>query len=822
MSPFLPLPARPLNISGTGSGGAALGGVISDGSGGTLGLVLNQAGAVTLGGTAANTYSGGTSISTGLVRLLGALALGNSAGALAVNGGTLDLNGNSVNVNGLSGAAGTIYNNAGSGVATITLGAGGSFAGTIADNNGVPGGSVALAYSGASPLVLSGTNSYSGGTTVSAGALDINSNFAVGSGTLRLSGGNIGNTSGQPVTLSNIPEVWSSNFSYGGGNYLNLGTGPVAMVNSSTAARIITLSSGTLGVDGNITSSSATEITGAGTIVLGGSNSFSFTSGNVFTAFANLTNTGTTSLFGGPFVTGAGTTFTIASGLFTVSSSSANSPATALGNNGSNASPPATMLVTGGTFSQPTGNLGLGQHSDGILTINGGLVELANNLKFTFAAGPAPGTVNLNGGQLDLPAFSLDTVVPNSNEQINFNGGLLQLTASSANLFTGGSVTGGSADYTLNVGDGGANIDLNGFAATIALPLQTTGSGGVTVYSSRSGGQLTLLAANLYAGNTTINGGIVNPANSTALSSGTVTVNPGGQIDCTSAQTIANPLVLSGTGANGAALEQGGNSATTYTGPVSLAGNTTIHTDGNAGLTLEGNLALNGYTLKINGDGGSSTTFSGNIAADSGALVCNAPGLTLSGSNGYTGGTSVIGGSLVLGSAAALGPGALAVNGGVVNLNGFGATVTSFSGGVGGTVTNSNNNNFAAVLTVTQSNATTFSGLLRDGTSPLSLVLDGPGSLTLNGNSTFSGGTYDENGALIAAGNNAIPAGSSLYVGSNLSALGILVPADAGRPIALAAAAPVPEPGTFVLLAAAGTLLLLARRRRRTSRGAAA
>jgi autotransporter-associated beta strand protein len=717
-----------------------------------------------------------------------------------------------VAVSGLSGVAGTIYNNSGSGTATITVGAaGGSFGGTIADNGGIAGGSVAVVLNGAGALALSGTNTYSSGTTVAAGTLNINSNSAVGSGTLTLAGGNIDNTSGHPVTLGNVPEVWSGNFTFRGSNYLNLGTGPVSVTAaSSTTARAITLSAGTLEVDGNITSTNPISLSGNGTLILGGSNSITAYSANVFTAFSNLTNTGTTSLVGGPFVLGANTTLTIASGLFTVSSSAANAPATAVGNNGNASSPPATLLVTGGTFSQPTGNLDLGQHSPGVLTINSGLVSLGNPLQFSIAAGNAPGTVNLNGGQLDLPNFSVSVGTVSVNEQINFNGGVLQLTASSANL----TVASSAASYTMNVGDGGAIFDLNGHSTTISNVLNATGSGGLTVYSSAPGGKLTLTAGNLYAGNTTINGGIVFPASGTAFSSGTVTVNPGGQIYCTTAQTIANPLVLSGTGANGAALEQGGNSTTTYSGPVSFAGNTTVHTDGSANLILSGNMALNGYTLTVNGDGGSSTNISGNIAGDAGALVCNAPGLTLSSSNLYTGGTNVIGGSLVLGASGALGPGALAVNGGVLNLNGYGATVTRFSGGAGGTVTNSNGIAASAVLTVAQSNTTTFSGQLRDGTNQLGLVMNGSGTLTLAGTNTYSGGTTVEAGTLIVANAAAIGNGTDLSVGSGLEAFAPVVPVQASGAVSAPAVAAVPEPGTLGLIAAAGTLLLFYRRRR--------
>ena len=315
---------------------------------------------------------------------------------------------------------------------------------------------------------MAGSNTYSGGTTLSAGTLDINGNNAVGSGTLIINGGTLGNTSGQGVALGNVPQVWSSNIAFGGGNYLNLGTGAV----TNTSTRTVTLSAGTLEVDGNITSPFPITTNGAGTMILGGVNTISTTAVNVMSLQSNLTNTGTTSISGGNLVVFANTTFTVASGQFTSSSSIA-----AIGNNTS--SSPATMLVSGGTYSQPAGNLAIGQHSPGILSINGGLVTLANNMEFTIPGGNSPGTVNLNGGQLDLPGFTLGAQIPTANEQVNFNGGLLQLNALSANLFGAN-----YAKFSVNVGNGGANIDLNGYSTAIVNGLAKTGSGGLAVYSS--------------------------------------------------------------------------------------------------------------------------------------------------------------------------------------------------------------------------------------------------------------------------------------------------------------------------------------------------
>ena len=89
-----------LTLNGTGTGGVTLSGGIANGNGGPLALNFNQAGVTLLLG--ANTYSGGTTVSAGILQLGNSAAL--PAGqALTVNGGTLDLNGFSQSVGALNG-----------------------------------------------------------------------------------------------------------------------------------------------------------------------------------------------------------------------------------------------------------------------------------------------------------------------------------------------------------------------------------------------------------------------------------------------------------------------------------------------------------------------------------------------------------------------------------------------------------------------------------------------------------------------------------------------------------------------------------------------
>ncbi len=144
---------------------AAFNGVIS----GYPDLTVSGGGTVQL--SAANVYSGNTTVSTGTLQLgaNGAIPDGAGNGNVALTG-TLDLNGFSDTINGLSGA-GTV-NNSAAGTPTLTVGGNdqsSTFSGTITNTAGT----LALAKTGAGTLTLSGTNGYSGATTINGGMLQI-------------------------------------------------------------------------------------------------------------------------------------------------------------------------------------------------------------------------------------------------------------------------------------------------------------------------------------------------------------------------------------------------------------------------------------------------------------------------------------------------------------------------------------------------------------------------------------------------------------------------------------------------------------------------
>jgi fibronectin-binding autotransporter adhesin len=152
-------------------------------------LVKTDAGTLVL--TGANSYTGGTLIDAGTLRIASDANLGEAAGGLGINNGTLNTtadlsSGRAVDLAG----AGSFLTDAST---TLTL-------------TGAVSGVGSLTKSGGGMLVLSGTGSYAGATNVSAGTLLVNGDFGAATGaTTVASGASLGGagTIGGDVTLAN-------------------------------------------------------------------------------------------------------------------------------------------------------------------------------------------------------------------------------------------------------------------------------------------------------------------------------------------------------------------------------------------------------------------------------------------------------------------------------------------------------------------------------------------------------------------------------------------------------------------------------------------
>ena len=150
-----------LTVNAT-NGSSTFSGSIQDtlpvGGSGAVQLVVEN-GKLTL--TGANTYSGATNISAGILQISGSNARLPTATAVVISGGTLDLNNYNQTVASLSGAAGTV--DLGTGTLTVGDASGTAFSGTITGTGNV-------VKQGAGTLTLSGANAYTGKTIITAGA----------------------------------------------------------------------------------------------------------------------------------------------------------------------------------------------------------------------------------------------------------------------------------------------------------------------------------------------------------------------------------------------------------------------------------------------------------------------------------------------------------------------------------------------------------------------------------------------------------------------------------------------------------------------------
>jgi len=277
------------------------GGITFGGSGAatiTLGTgIISGAGGITYGGaytvitSGANTYTGGTTISAGTLKIGNAKALGASSGAASVSSGAaVDLNGttmtntNALTVNGTGiGSGGALTNSsatAGTYAGLVTLGSASSIvAGSgniILSNTGTITGSgfgltlggtatgssiASVIGTGAGSLIkqgtgtwtLSGANTYTGTTTVAAGVLNLGvANAISGSSNVVLGGGTLQSAFSQ--TLGTLDLTASST--------LDLSTaGTFVFADSSSLAGSWT---GTLSIVGTFTGTSVQFGTSSG------------------------------------------------------------------------------------------------------------------------------------------------------------------------------------------------------------------------------------------------------------------------------------------------------------------------------------------------------------------------------------------------------------------------------------------------------------------------------------------------------------------------------------------------------------------------------
>ena len=698
--------------------------------------------------SAANTYSGQTLVKAGTLEMSGgswnsstyggsrALNIGVASGdngTFTISGGTLNLSAGSAANGFMVGDSGTgTFNQTGG---TVTVGSSGIWIGDAST-------------SATGTLNLSGgTLTSTNGTTVLAtrgtGTINISSTAAVTFSTLQMghsAGGSstaVLNLNGGTLTANAITLAAGTGRVYFNGGTLKAGASTTTFLQGLTSAEVksggalintngqsITIAQNLIENAGS-TGGGLTK-SGTGTLTLSGANTYtgtttisagtlnvtgSLAAGKaVSLSAATFMGTGTvgnvTVATGGVITAGNGTSGTLTVGNLTYTGSGTINIGTLTNYTGTNVAVNVAGTMTLGantvTLNMPTGSVSAGTyHLIG--------TTLTSTAGFTIGTNPLTsrqtGALSATGTYVDYTITGVNPYWTGAADS-NWDTSTQNWMAGSATTYidspTADTVLFDDTATRTTVSIGSA-VHPNGVTFNNSTKNYTlsgaAGIAGTTGLTKSGSGTLTITNANSYSGGTTISAGTVALTGTGTLGSGSVALN-GGTLNV-GALSVTNNIVLGG-----------------------------------------GALAYNGATL------------SGNISQSGTQSLAVANSLTLSGSNSYTGGTTITAGTLTAAGANALGTGTLNVNGGTLAVNaavtGVG-TVTLTSGTINGT------GSLSGSSYAVQSGA--ISAILAGSGA---LTKSGSGTVTLSGVNTYSGSTTISAGTLDIGGQ----LGSGSYAGA--------------------------------------------------------
>ncbi|MCX7414302.1 MAG: autotransporter-associated beta strand repeat-containing protein [Planctomycetia bacterium] len=792
--------AKTLTVGGAGA--TAISGTISNGGATSLSLVKSGLGTLTL--TNANTYTGSTSITSGMLQIgnggtagsissSSALTLGN-AGLVMSRSDSATQSFASTTLNaGRSTVAAGASNTINFGAITRNLGSAldipttGSFITSTGNTNSILGSGIT--YGGTTWAVANGSSAITGLSSYTLAS-------TAGSTAASYTNANIDIDNSQSPAAAITPN--SLRFNTAGATTFTL---PAALSTVSNGI-LVTANVGNNG--STITGGTIAGSSGGDLVVIQNNTANTLTLNSAIAN--NSTATGLTKSGLGTLVLGTGNTYT-----------------------GTTAILQGTVRVTSATNS-------LGNGTGGVVLLNGGTIDLAwsNAQSSNWAI-----QVGANGGTL---------LLSNSNTQIwqantNFGGGTLTvLGGSSGNGFRTASGLGGTGKTVINnakwdyaafrtTGDDALTVTNNAalaaFGATFGSATQGITVGTGTNYLTPTGGGSSTIAAklsgtnsasalqigpNLAANGQTAYVTISNTANSYVGDFQFVVRGPstpsatGAGVRLGASEVIPDGegkgtvLVYSGTlstSAMGSAVTFDLNGfSETINGLSSLNPTSGTYSTNSV---VDNMLASSTSTLTLGGNNATST-FAGRIQNSGSSAILNLTKIgtgtqTLSGSNSYSGSTTVSAGELALGRASAIGTGTSTVNGGVLNISTYAPSVAGFtitSGSLVGTGTLTATNGYAlqggAVNAglgsgaITVSNGTTSLGSAGRFNSNSVLTISS-GQLTLGGNESVSGFTLTggilggSGGALTSAAAFDVRSGSVL---ANLAGSASLTKSTAG------------------------------------------
>lgn len=621
--------------------------------------------ATTLNLNVANTYEGPTFIRNGsTVNANGANALPTAAGRTRIEmdqaAGNLVLGANqsiaslnSVNV------GSTMNLNAN----TLTIGfttAPNINGNAVANFTGVISGAGNIIKDDTSNQTLSGVNTYAGTTSVNAGTLTVGNNSALGTiagntsvtagATLDLNGFNIGL---EPLSLAGVGVG-------GNGALQNNNAGPAA------AGGLVTLTANTtVGANtGNITLSGA--ISGAFALTKIGAQTLTLSGANTYTGDTTV-NAGILQLQGGAAIADTVAVILNLPGSLELVNNNNETIGSLSGNGNVNLN--ANTLITGDANNTIhagiiSGTGGLTKQGNGTFTVNGAnTYGGATNINAgTFIAGNptalgavGTGTTVANGATLQLNGVIIGAEALNlTGTGVGGNGALTQ-TAGTGSTYGGNITLGGVAGTNTMISSNGAGtLTLNGTINKTDVTLTFTGGGVITLNGSITGGNFgnfnddltvngvtaNLNAANTYLGPTfitsTVTGGGVGTGN------GILNATAPNALPTANGRTAVqmDGGTLGGTGTGGSVL----NLVNVGHAVASLTG---VGGANAALINLNANTLTIGFGTALNSNGTANADFRGNINGAGNIIKDDISTQIFSGTNGYTGTTTVNDGTLV-------------------------------------------------------------------------------------------------------------------------------------------------------------------------------
>ncbi len=592
--------SNPLTISGVMSGASS----------------VTTAGAGVIIFSAANSYTGGTTVTAGELDLnvtsalspSGALTLTAgtikcnavntlpSTGTTTVNSGTLNINDNNQSAGPIAGSGGSITLGV---IPATTLT---STTSTSTTYGGVISGSGAFTLAGSGgTLILTAANTYSGGTTINGSTLQSGINNVL------LPTGNLTVNSPGVFNLNNFNQT-------------------VAILSGSGS---ITLGSGNLTTNTVTNSTFSGIISGTGTFTKQGTSTLQLTGVNTYTGGTTI-STGTLQLGVNNALAPTGPV-AVAGGILDISPTTLQAIGPLTGS--TNITLGAAQLTINSVFSTSYSGVISGT---GSVVIAGPLnLTLTNNQSYS-------GGTTVSGGSLILG--TANALLPTGNLAVNSPGtfNLAGFNQTVGVLSGNGSITLGGGIFTVNTPTG----MTSNFSGIISQ------AGSLVVGDTITMGTLILTGANSYSGGTTVNtnatlqgtttslqgtianAGTVNFNQSfdgtftgTLAGAGTLNIN-GGNITFTSPQTQGNTLVNTGE----LIL-----SNTTLTSPVTVASGASLGPAGTSTIigatTVNGTLALGLGTLNVVGNylQGAGSTFDVEVTPSSSGFLPAAGTVTLQG-----------------------------------------------------------------------------------------------------------------------------------------------------------------------------------------------